>query len=151
MVSGDLSLLVPGALPDVVVEADADGNIPERGDPVEIVGESSGRVHVGALTAPANFVGTLKRQPTNYDPDATYAAGDVVGESVALVRHYVDWIPAAGTATLAAGDLVVVGADGARAYDAAGGDTAEMIVGPVWTTQGTAGGTAGKVAVVRQR
>ena len=157
MVNGDLTLLVPGALPDVVVEADANGDIPERGAAVEIVGSSRGRVHVGALTAPENFIGTLKRRPTSYDPNETYAAGEVVGESVVLLRHYVDQLSAADASTLSAGDLVVADTNGVRAYDPVaevdGGaeDPPHAIIGPVWTTQSTAAGTAGKVAVVRHR
>ena len=149
---GDLTLSAPGAQPPVVVEADANGNVPQRGDAVALVGESGRGVHVSLPSAAGEAVGTLARTPTEYDENATYAAGDIVGDSSLLLRHYVDWFKPADAYTASVSDTVVTDASGAvRAYDSAGGDTADLITGRVWRTTRFADYTAGKVAVVRHR
>jgi hypothetical protein len=149
---GDLTLWAPGSDPSVVVEADANGDVPQRGDAVALVGESSRGVHVSLPGAAGEGVATLKRIPTEYDETVDYAAGDVIGESTALLRHYVDWFNPADAYDAAVNDQVVTDADGAiRAYDSAGGDTVDMITGRVWRTTRFADYTAGKVAVVRHR
>lgn len=150
MASGDLAYFQPGETVDVVVEADADGNVPTHGDLVEPVGQSRGRVHVSAVSGPGQSVGHLQNYPADFDENETYAQGDVAGEAQALVRCYIDWLPAA-VDTLSPGDLVVDDAGGVRAYDNAGGDTAEQIMGMVWAPHGNSAGTAGKVAVARWR
>jgi hypothetical protein len=149
--SGDITLYEPGSHLDVMVEAGAGGEVPQRGDAVEIVSASGQTVHVAPLTDPANFVGPLARTPTDYDETEAYNQGDVVDESALRLRHAVDWLTAEDASALNSGQLVVADADGVRAYDSAGGDEPHDIVGPVWTPYGNATGTADKVAVVRQR
>lgn len=150
--SGDLNLYTPGSKPTVEVVADANGDVAGRGDMVEIVGQSSdGDPQVQLCGTAGAGIGHLQRYPEDYDEAATYAQGDVVDDSTVLLRHYVDWFNG-DPAALAAGDVVVSAADGGvRAYDAAGGDTPDMLVGPVWRTSAHAEGTATKVAVVRHR
>lgn len=150
--SGDLNLYTPGSKPTVEVVADANGDVAGRGDMVEIVGQSAdGHPQVQLCGTAGAGIGHLQRYPEGYDENATYAQGDVVDDSTVLLRHYVDWF-AGDPAALAAGDIVVSAADGGvRAYDAAGGDTPDMLVGPVWRTSAHAEGTASKVAVVRHR
>ncbi|WP_114576704.1 hypothetical protein [Saliphagus sp. LR7] len=150
MASGHLTLFTPGSTVDVVVEVASDGTVATDGDLVEIVGQSRGRVHVAATSEAGASVGHLDGYPDDYDENATYESGDVLGESSVLLRKYVDWLPAAED-TLAPGDLVVDAAGGVRAYDSAGGDTPELVMGRVWTPHGNASGTADKVAVARRR
>lgn len=151
MASGDLNLYTPGARIPVQVVADPNGNVAERGQIVEIAGETRDGVEVQLTTADGSGIGHLKRNPGEYDADETYAAGDGVGDSTLLLRHYIDWFETGDLATLAPGDRVVSAAGGGvRAFDGAGGDTEDMVLGTVWTT-GTGGdGTSGKVAVIRQ-
>lgn len=152
MASGDLNLYVPGSKPTVEVVADADGNVAGRGDLVEIVGESDdGHPQVQLCGTAGAGIGHLKRYPEAYDESETYAQGDVVDDSTVLLRHYVDWFKG-DPGALAAGDLVVSATDGGvAAYDSAGGDTPDRLIGPVWRTSAHAEGTASKVAVVRHR
>jgi len=149
--SGDITLYEPGSRVDVMVEAGADGEVPQRGELVEIVAATGQTVHVAPLTDPANFVGPLARTPDEYDENEEYAQGDIVDESSLRLRHAVDWLTAEDAATLDVGDLVVADTDGVRTFDSADGDEPHEIVGPVWTPYGNASGTAEKVAIVRQR
>lgn len=153
--SGQYTLHEPGSRVPVVVEADDDGNIPDGGDLVAIVGESRRGTHVSIPSERGTAVGLLSRLPfesdgKSADSDDEYDSGEVVGDSQIRLRHAVDWADADDD-TIGPGDFVVgdVGG-GVDAYDEEG-DTPEMIIGPVWTTLQRADGTAGKVAVVRQR
>lgn len=149
---GDLTLYAPGSQPDVVVEAAANGDVPQRGDAVAPVRESGRGVHISLPSAAGEAVGTLKRTPTDYDETATYAAEDIVGNVPILLRHYVDWFTPAGSYSPSINDQVVTDTDGnVRAYDSTGGDTADLITGRVWRTTRFADYTAGKVAVIRHR
>jgi hypothetical protein len=146
--SGDLILYTPGAQPSVTLVADSSGNVPERGDGLELSGEGAAGPEATAVTSPENLVATLVERPPDFDEDTSYGAGDVVGEATVRVTHYVDWFnDSDGSAT--AGEQVVHATDGVRAYDNAGGDTADQIVGTVWTTLQKDDGTADKVAVAR--
>lgn len=149
--SGDLNLYTPGSKVSVEVVADADGNVAGRGDMVEIVGETANSVQVQLCGTAGAGIGHLIRHPEAYDADETYASGDVVSDSTVALRHYVDWLKG-DPAALAAGDLVVSATGGGvRAYDSAGGDTVDMLTGPVWRTGSHGEGSASKVAVVRHR
>lgn len=160
---GDLTLVESGNHMPVVVEADGTGAAPAYGDPVAIVGESDRGTHVSLPGAAGEAVGILERENLQTDgeggyvpqDEATYDANEVLGDSSALVRKSVDWVPAGGFAG-AAGDLMIIAADGtAMAYDdtstanGGAGHTPEMIFGRVWTTLQRAEGTATKVAVLR--
>lgn len=157
--SGEHTLHEPGERVPVRVEADANGNIPDEGDLVAVVGESRNGVHVALPAAAGDGVALLDRVPLgdngeSVDPADTFTAGDEVGGSMVKLRHPVDWFVDNG-ATL--GDLVVTDGAGVRTYDTTaevdGGpaDTPELIFGRVWRTRPKAEGTNGKVGVVRYR
>lgn len=148
---GDLTLFTPGDRVDAQLVANANGNIATRGDALEIVGETTdGRVQVALVETAGAGVATLAAEDDAYsDDDADYAAGDVAGGITMLLRHPVDWFKDGGNA-LAAGDQVVTDVGGTvRAYDSAGGDTADMLLGRVFRTSSRGEGRTGKVAVVR--
>lgn len=155
--TGENTLHEPGERVPVRVEADANGNIPDAGDLVAIVGESRNGTHVALPGAAGEAVALLTRVPfddsgNSADPDGAYDANTEVGGSMAKLRHPVDWLKESDGATFAAGDPAVDDAGGTvRAYDEAGGDTADLQIGPVWRTRPKAEGTQGKVAVVRHR
>lgn len=151
--SGDLTWYKPGAEVPALLTAAADGTVPERGAGLQITGENEDMAEVGPVTDPSNFVATLVEVPPDYDETATYAAGEAVGEVTVLLRHYIDWLVDGSGGTLAAGNLAVHAAGGARAYDpvdTGADDQPEDIVGPVWYSGSDGTGTSGKVAVVRQ-
>ncbi|NUC71701.1 hypothetical protein HTZ84_05155 [Haloterrigena sp. SYSU A558-1] len=151
MASGDLSLFEPGDRPTVTLVADSSGNVPDLNDFVELTGENAQHAEVSVVENAGAGVATVARLPDEYDPNASYSAGDVIGEATVLLRHPVDWVTPSDGTDLSPGDLVVSDAGGTvAAYDSAGGDTADMIVGPVWTTIAKGNYTAGKVAVVRR-
>ena len=151
MTSGDLTLFEPGESVTVTLVADSGGNVAELNDLVEITGENSSHTEVSVVENRGAGVAMLKSYSHEYDPDATYAAGEVVGEASVVLRHAVDWLNPTTAGALAAGDLVVSDAGGTvAAYDTDGtapDDTPDMLVGPVWQT----GGYGDHVAVVRHR
>lgn len=155
--SGEHTLHEPGERVPVRVEADADGNIPDEGDLVAVVGESRNGVHVALPGAAGEGVALLDRVPfdgngESADPADTYDAGAEVGGSMVKLRHPVDWFKESDAQAFAPGDLAVSDAGGSvREYDSAGGDTVDFVLGPVWRTRQFAEGTANKVAVVRHR
>lgn len=155
--SGEHTLHEPGDRVPVRVESDADGNIPDNGDLVAVVGESRNGVHVALPAATGEGVALLTRvafgdDGESLDPDASYDANTEVGGSMVKLRHAVDWFFTSDTATFTPGDPTVSDAGGTvRAYDEAGGDTADLQLGPVWRTRPFAEGTGEKVAVVRHR
>lgn len=149
--TGDVNLYTPGARVSVDVVADVNGDVAQRGDIVEIVGETPDGVEVALNQTAGGGVGHLYRTPQEYDENETYSEGDSAGDGMIGLRHFVDWFEG-DEAALTAGDLVVSDAGGGvRAYDEAGGDTADMALGPVWRTGSHGAGTSGKVAVVRHR
>lgn len=148
--TGDLNLTGPGVEVSATLVADGSGNVPDRGDALEVSGENEEETEVTALTAAGNFIATLVDRPVDFDEDATYAAGDVVGKVTVRITHYIELFYEDSANPVTAGDKVVVGTGGARPYDNAGGDTADMITGTAWYTNPKSEGTAGKVAVVRQ-
>lgn len=150
MPQGDLSLFSPGEKVDAELVANANGNVAERGDTVQIVGElDDGRVEVALVDEAGAGVATVAQEGDYSIDDADYAAGDTAGQITILLRHPIDWFPDGGNA-FAPGDQVVTDVGGSvRAYDAAGGDTADMLIGRVWRTAGQGEYRAGKVAVVR--
>lgn len=149
--TGDLNLYTPGARVPVSVVAAADGSVPERGDLVQLAGETRDGVEV-TTQSDGHAIGHVMRQPLEYDEDETYADGDVVGDSTVLLRAHVDWLKTADPSVLSPGDTVAAdGSGGVDAYDEAGGDTALDALGYVWRTGTHADGTTDKVAVVRTR
>jgi len=111
MVQGDLRYFDPGGQVPVRVVADASGNVPERGDPVELAGEDGGQTEVRAASSEA--VGALEKEPQEYDPDENYAADEVVGSGTILVDGPVDWYDEAAIASdPSVGDEVVLGPNG---------------------------------------
>ena len=150
MAQGDLRLYDPGKNLDVDVIADPAGEVADRGDPVEIAGEAGGRTQVQLVQNDGDAIGALKRAPAVDDAD--YAAGDIAGKGSALAQGPVDWYEDASGGAVAPGDLVVLTSTGVRAYDSAGGDTPEMILGRVFATGTRAtAATADKVAVLRHK
>lgn len=150
--SGDLTLYEPGERVSVVVEADGSGNVPEVGDAVAVVGESNQGVHVSFPASAGDGVALLSRTPSEYDSSETYNANEEIGDAMVRLRHPVDWFVEGSAYTATVGDRVVSDTDGTvRAYDNAGGDTVDLILGVVWRTIQHAEGTADKVAVIRHR
>lgn len=149
--SGDLTLFTPGSTADARLVADADGNVAERGDAVELVGESrDGTPEVALSSGGAATLGHLAADSLKYDDDEDYAADDVVGDAGVNLRHFVDWFETDGD--LSVGDQAVFAdGGGVRAYDEAGGDTADLLVGPVFRTVARGEYRADKVAVVRHK
>lgn len=151
--AGDIEWFTPGSHVPATLVAAADGSVPERGAGLELTGENQDMAEVGPVTAPDNFVATLVEVPPDFDETATYAAGEEVGEVTVLVRHHIDWLQDASGGTLTAGDRVVHGAGGVRAYDpvdTGADDQPEFIVGSVWYSGSDGTGTSDKVAVLRQ-
>lgn len=148
--------LEPGESVTVELVANANGNVATRGDLVQIAGESSTHTQAALVDTAGQAVALLDRQPEEYDPDAAYAAGDVVGEAQVKLRHAVDWMVPTGGVTFAPGDFAVSDVGGTvRALDQDGtapDDADHDIIGRVWATnsRGTEY-TAGKVAVIRHR
>ena len=153
--SGDTRLYEPGRHVSVEVVANANGNVAERGQVVEIVGQTPDSVQVALSTTAGAGVGHLARTPLEYDETATYAAGDVVGESKVYLTGPVDKFETTELATLATGDQVVTAAGGGvREYDpvdTGADDQPQDIFGRVWTTRSHSEGGVGKVAVYRHR
>lgn len=149
---GDLEEYKPGTggLPATVV-ADSNGNVAQRGDLVEIVGENRDLTEVRRVTTSGTAVpGHLSRTPDAFDPDATYSAGEEVGESTVLVKNKVDRFKDGGNA-ISAGDQVVAESGGSvRTYNTGTGDTADMIQGLVWSTSTDDDFTSGTAAVIRE-
>lgn len=151
--SGDLQLFTPGATVDVRLVADGAGDVAERGQAVELVGEGrDGTPEVALSSGGPATIGHIAGEPVDYDPDEAVAAGDTIGEASVYVRHYIDWFESDGT--LAVGDYAAWAAGGGvTAVDTAGGQTAgdADVVGPVFRTIGRGEYRADKVAVVRHR
>lgn len=158
--SGDVNLYTPGRRPTVEVVADADGNYAERGDVVEIVGQSQDNPQVALNATRGGGIGHLGRDPMNEADrpghrgtldSEEFEEGDFVGQSALLLGHYVDWFRT--DAALEPGDEVVFAAGGGvDAFDGGeGGDGVGDSMGVVWMTAGYAEGTSGKVAVVRHK
>lgn len=148
--TGDLNMTGPGVEVSATLVADSNGDVPDRGAALEVAGENEEETEVTALTAAGNFIATLVDRPREFDSDATYAAGDEVGKVTVRITHYIEYLYEDDANPVTAGDKVVVGTGGARPYDNAGGDTADMILGTAWYTNPKPEGTAEKVAVVRQ-
>lgn len=148
---GDLEMYKPGTggLPATVV-ADPDGNVAERGDMVEIVGENRDLTEVRRVTTSGTAVpGHLARTPEAFDDDEAYDAGEEVGESTVLVGNKVDRFKDGGNAIAPGNQVVAEGGGSVRPYDTAGGDTADMIEGLVWSASAFDEYTSGTVAVIR--
>lgn len=151
MTQGDLRLYDPGEAIPVLLRADGNGDVADRGDPVELVGEGGGSTYGELLANDGEGVGALKRRPEEYDPDAAYGANEEIGQALVLADGPVDWYDE-GTnwSGSGPGTKVVLESDGVREYDSAGGDTPDMIHGVVFATGTRASAaTANKVAVLR--
>ena len=161
MAPGFLTLHHPGTSVSVTLVADSSGDVAQLNDLVEIVGENSSHTEVSLVENDGAGVAALETLPDEYDETTDYSAGEVIGEATVLLRHPIDWlVPTDGdwvpstteTESPAAGDLTVSESGGSvRGYDTAGGDTGDMVLGPVWTTLNRGAQTDGKIAVARQR
>lgn len=160
MVQGDIGLYEPGDKPDVLVVANADGSVAQRGDMVEVVGETPDYTTVRKTTADGRGVGVLIETPFGYDEAETYAGGAEVGDATIALGHRVDYLKVAGAgwdqtdvtpaATSAAvGDFVMSAENGTvQMSDPAVGEA----MGVVWATNNRREAHRnGKVAVVRWR
>lgn len=151
MTQGDLRYFDPGEEIPVRLKADGDGDVAERGDPVELVDETEGVTRVQLVNTDGEGIGSLAREPQEYDPDNAYGNDEEVGSATVLAEGPVDWYDQSDTgAALTPGDLAVLTTDGVRVADLGGADTVDMILGRVFAT-GTrvAAETANKVAVLR--
>lgn len=151
--SGDLNHYTPGATASVRLVADGAGEVAERGDAVELVGESrDGTPEVALSSGGDATIGHLAADALKYDEDETYDADEVVGDAGVNLRHFVDWFET--DADLAVADFAAwADGGGVRALDEAGGDTPADadVVGPVFRTVARGEYRADKVAVVRHR
>lgn len=152
MTQGDLRLNEPGQRADILLVADSGGTVADRGDVLELAGETGDSTTARLVETAGNGVGTLVDRPSDFDPDATYAAGEEIGQTTALTTGPVDWFAPSDGYTATVGNLVVFDAGGTiRAYDSAGGDTADMIAGRVFATGAReTAQTTDKVAVLRR-
>lgn len=129
--------LEPGNIVTVGVVANASANVATENDLVTIAGEDANHTHVETSDEAGTAVGLIDRRPDDYDPDATYTAGDYVDTASILMYKPVVWLEPSAAYTPAAGDDVVADAGGGvRAYDPAAtpADTPDMILGKVWGT-----------------
>lgn len=147
---GDLRLYDPGEAIPVELRADGTGTVADRGDPVELVDESGKSTQAELAANDGAAIGALVNRPDEYDPDAAYGDNEVIGTATALADGPVDWYDDASGGAVGVSDKVVLTGDGVRAYDSAGGDTADMILGRVFATGTRAtAATSSKVAVLR--
>ena len=147
---GDVFHSEPGQFPSVEIVADGSGNVPERGDAVELVDESDqAGTPQAQLTSGADGVGAIVSYVKDYDETTSYASGDVVGQAAITGNNAgIEWKDT--SESLAVDDKVVTTADGeVAAYDSAGGDTPDLIYGRVWSAASTEVSNAGKVAIMR--
>lgn len=153
MPEGDLRWFDPGEQPQATLVADSKGTVADRGDIVQLVGGRDGFPYVKLVEDAGAGIGALVERPVEYDPAQNYAAGDVVGDSnvTLLTLGPIDWYEPSGSYTPTINDLVVADAGGTvRKYDAAGGDTPDMIYGRVFATGTQATPlTADKAAILR--
>lgn len=152
--TGDLNYYRPAEEPSATLIAGTGGEVPSRGAALEVTGENASGAEVSALSNRNNFVATLVDTPVDLDEEATFAAGDVVGEVTVRVTHFIEWLEEDSASTLAPGDDVVMTPTGARTFDpvdTGADDQPEHIIGKCWVTANKDEGTDGKVAVVRQR
>lgn len=98
----------PGDEVPVEVIADANGDVAEAGDLVQVRGENDSFTTVEQNdAADGKAVGMLKTDGSDYDSSNTYSAGTSVGEATLYLFHPVLWLdPASGYSSPAAGDLV---------------------------------------------
>lgn len=156
MVQGDLRYFEPGRQVPVRVVADAAGEVPERGDPVQLAGESGGHTEVQALAADGEGIGALQRGGGDDYDDADLEGleeGDELGSGTVLVTGPVDWYEESDDEDLSVGDLVVLTGDGVREFDDDPGDDTPLdLFGRVFATGTRASAnTAEKVAVLRYK
>ena len=154
MVQGDLRYFEPGQQVPVRIVADADGEVPERGDPVQLAGEDGGHTEVEALADDGEGIGALQRGGgDDYDDEETedLEEGDVLGSGTVLTNGPIDWYDESDGEDLAVDDLVVLTSDGVREYDDES-DESHHIYGRVFATGTRASAeTAEKVAVLRYK
>lgn len=98
----------PGDEVPVEVITDANGDVAEAGDLVQVRGENDSFTEVEQNdAADGKAVGMLKTDGSEYDASNTYSAGESVGEATLYLFHPVLWLdPASGYSSPAAGDLV---------------------------------------------
>ena len=137
---GDITLEGQGRDVQALLVEDANGYIAQRGEAVEVVGETPEQTEIALCQTAGKAVGTLHDVPTSFDDDY----GDPDGTGMAVVRLAngpLDWFPLADgwdqtvadptTTSAAAGDFSVVGAGGGlQQYN---GQTAGPL-GIVWAT-----------------
>ena len=117
--TGDLLEYSPGQRVDVEPVADADGNMPTRGDGVEIVGENRSYTQVQVTQGPDSYgIGHLTVDPEEHEEGDTYAAGETAGESTVFLYHPVVLLNPDDAYTPTAGDLVGWDAGGVVSADA---------------------------------
>lgn len=157
--SGQHTLYEPGAKVTVTLVADSGGNVATAGDAVALTGENSEHPEVALVETAGNGIGHLDADAEDYDPDATYSAGEAVGEATVLLRMPVDWfVERAGWDQSVTDPSTTDAAVGDKCVYAPGGEVqlyttedASDVVGVVFRTISGDPGTVGKVAVARFR
>lgn len=157
--SGDTTLYEPGDRVTVTINADSGGAVATRGDGVALTGENEEHPEAALVETAGDGIGHLDQDPEGYDPDATYSAGEEVGEATVILRMPVDWFTErAGWDQSVTDPSTTDAAVNDKAVYAPGGEVqlyttedASDVLGLVFRTISGDPGTAGKVAIARFR
>lgn len=97
----------------VIVEANANGNVAQRGDGVQVVGEENGVPVVRLTETRGEGVAILTRTPDDYDSGTNYATGDNAGRTEMELVAPVYWVePDGAYANPSVGDRVTMAPGG---------------------------------------
>jgi len=136
--AADLVKWPDGTPVPVEVEANASGNVAQRGDMVQVVDESDGVPVVRLTETRGEGVGILTRDPDDYDSGTNYATGDSAGRTELELVAPVYWVePDAAYAAPSVGDRVTSAPGGG--VDVVDGAVAAGQDGAVTNALGVAG------------
>lgn len=148
--TGDLLEYSPGQRVDVEVVAGPDGAVATRGMGVEIVGEGRSYTQVQLTQGADSYgLGHISTDPVDYDENATYDPGEVVGETSVFLYNAVVLLEPSDTYTPAAGDTVSWDAGGTVAAYTDDTTSTAAPMGVVFATGTKDFGSAGKAAVAK--
>jgi hypothetical protein len=155
--SGGMTLWQPGDSVSVHLTADSNGEVAQHNHGVELTGEGDDHPTAALTSAAGNGIGRITEMPEEYDENASYSAGEVVGVASISINGRVEWLPRSddwepgttGTQDPAVGDDVVFDTGGTVKGHETEDETA--VIGRVWTTVARDYGQLGNVAVLRYR